>query len=208
MNRAAIKEILLVEDDAGDARLLREMVNDQGLHSVKLTHVESMSEAEEHLAQREVDIIVLDLLLPDGHGLGALRGGGGGPRGAPAPRAPLVVLTGLDDASLAEQALLEGAQDYLIKGETATHGLARVLHYAIERKALEDAFFIKKEGAAVTLNCIGDAVVCTDIAGNVTGLNLAADRMTGWTWQEAAGRPISEVFRVLDVTGRGRIGRP
>src|ERR1700722_16502543 len=203
MNRAAIKEILLVEDDAGDARLLREMVNDQGLHSVKLTHVESMSEAEEHLAQREVDIIVLDLLLPDGHGLGALRRAR-----AAAPRAPLVVLTGLDDATLAEQALLEGAQDYLIKGETATHGLARVLHYAIERKALEDALFIEKERAAVTLNCIGDAVVCTDIAGNVTGLNLAADRMTGWTWQEAAGRPISEVFRLLDVTSRESIASP
>ena len=203
MSKAKIKEILLVEDNAVDARLLRELVNDQGLHSVKLTHVESMSEAEEHLAQREVDIIVLDLLLPDGHGLGALRRAR-----AAAPRAPLVVLTGLDDASLAEQALLEGAQDYLIKGETATHGLARVLHYAIERKALEDALFIEKERAAVTLNCIGDAVVCTDVAGNVTSLNLAADKLTGWTWQEAAGRPISEVFRLLDVTSRETIASP
>jgi diguanylate cyclase (GGDEF)-like protein/PAS domain S-box-containing protein len=203
MSKAAIKEILLVEDNAGDARLLREMVNDQGLHATALTHVESMSEAEKHLSQREVDIILLDLLLPDGHGLGALRRAR-----AAAPSVPLVVLTGLDDASLAAQALVEGAQDYLIKGETETRSLVRVLHHAIERKALEDALFIEKERAAVTLNCIGDAVVCTDVAGNVTSLNLAADKMTGWTWQEAAGRPISEVFRLLDVTSRETIATP
>src|SRR3984957_3216440 len=203
MNRAAIKEILLVEDNAGDARLLREMVNDQGLHTTELTHVESMSEAEQHLTQREVDIILLDLLLPDGHGLGALRR-----VRAAAPRVPLVVLTGLDDASLAAQALLEGAQDYLIKGEFETHGLARVLRHAIERKALEDAFFIEKERAAVTLNCIGDAVVCTDISGYVTNVNLAAEKMTGWTLQETAGRPIAEVFRLLDAASREPIASP
>ena len=203
MNRSAIKEILLVEDNAGDARMLREMVNEQGMATTELTHVESMSEAEKHLEQRAVDIIVLDLLLPDGHGLGALRRAR-----AAAPGVPLVVLTGLDDASLEAQALLEGAQDYLIKGETGKHSLVRVLHHAIERKALQDALFIEKERAAVTLNCIGDAVVCTDVAGNVTSLNLAADKMTGWTWQEAAGRPISEVFRLLDVTSREAIASP
>ena len=203
MNRVAIKEILLVEDNAGDARLLREMVGDQGLHTTELTHVETMSDAEKHLSEREVDVILLDLLLPDGHGLGALRRAR-----AAAPSVPLVVLTGLNDASLVEQALLEGAQDYLIKGETETHGLARVLQHAIERKVLEDALFIEKERATVTLNCIGDAVVCTDASGNVTSLNLAADKMTGWTWQEAAGRPLSEVLRLLDATSRETILSP
>jgi diguanylate cyclase (GGDEF)-like protein/PAS domain S-box-containing protein len=203
MNRTAIREILLVEDNAGDARLLREMVNDQGPHTTELTHVASISEAEKHLSQREVDIILLDLRLPDGHGLGALRRAR-----AAAPRVPLVVLTGLDDESLAAQALQEGAQDYLIKGEIETRGLLRALHYAIERKSLEDALFIERERAEVTLNCIGDAVVCTDIAGNVTSLNLVADKMTGWTRQEAAGRPISDVFRLLDVTSREIIANP
>jgi diguanylate cyclase (GGDEF)-like protein/PAS domain S-box-containing protein len=203
MSKTAIKEILLIEDNAGDARLLREMVNDQGPHGTEVTHVESIGEAERHLSQREVDIVLLDLRLPDGHGLGALRR-----TRAAAPRVPLVVLTGLDDESLATQALQEGAQDYLIKGEIESRGLLRALRHAIERKSLEDALFLERERAEVTLNCIGDAVVCTDIAGNVTSLNLVADKMTGWSRQEAAGRPISDVFRLLDVTSREVIASP
>jgi diguanylate cyclase (GGDEF)-like protein/PAS domain S-box-containing protein len=203
VRKTLLKEILLVEDNAADARLLREMVNVQRSRGTELTHVASMSEAEAHLSQREVDIILLDLRLPDGHGLGALRRAR-----VAAPRVPLVVLTGLDDESLATQALQEGAQDYLIKGEIETRGLLRALRYAIERERLEDALFIEKERAEVTLNCIGDAVVCTDLAGNITNFNLVADKMTGWSQQEAAGRPISEVFRLLDTTSREVISYP
>src|SRR5665213_962264 len=203
MRTTAIKEILLVEDNLGDARLLREMVDDQAPHSTALTHVASMSEAERHLSQREVDIILLDLMLPDGHGLGALRRAR-----AAAPRSPLIVLTGLDDASLAAQALSEGAQDYLVKGQIEAQGLFRALRYAIARKCLEDSLFLEKERAEVTLSCIGDAVACTDLSGNITSLNLVAHKMTGWSWQEAMGRPIAEVFRILDAISREVIGDP
>ena len=126
---------------------------------------------------------MLDLGLPDAQGLGAVK-----QIHAAAPRIPLVVLTGLDDESLAAQALQEGAQDYLIKGQIETRGLLRALRYAIERKIMEEALFEEKERAQVTLNCIGDAVACTDISGNITFLNLVAEKMTGWSWQEAAGR--------------------
>jgi diguanylate cyclase (GGDEF)-like protein/PAS domain S-box-containing protein len=203
MRNTAIRQILLVEDNAADARLVREMVNDHGSQGGAVMHVESLREAESLLSERAVDIILLDLRLPDGHGLGALRRAH-----AAAPRVPLVVLTGLEDESLAAEALREGAQDYLVKGEMEASGLFRALRYAIERKKLEDALFIEKERAEVTLNCIGDAVVCADLAGNVTSLNLVADKMTGWTWQEAAGRPISEVLRLLDVTSRESIPGP
>ena len=88
----SMRTLLLVEDNAGDARLLREMLDDQGSHNITLTHVESMSDAETYLAKNPVDIILLDLGLPDAQGLeGVLRA-----RKA-APRVPLVVLTGLDD---------------------------------------------------------------------------------------------------------------
>ena len=203
MSKTAIKEILLVEDNLGDARLFREMVNEQGPHGTELTHVASMSEAERHLSQRQVDIILLDLMLPDGHGLGALRRAR-----AAAPSIPLVVLTGLDDQSLASQALEEGAQDYLIKGQIEAQGLLRALRYAIERKHLQDSLFLEKERAEVTLNCIGDAVVCTDSAGNITSLNLVADKMTGWSWPEAAGRPVCDVLQILDATSRELITDP
>jgi len=203
MSKKSIKILLLVEDNLGDARLLREMFNEQGSHNTELTHVESMSEAEKHLADRAFDIIVLDLGLPDAKGLQAVRRAH-----AAAPRIPLVVLTGLDDESRAAQALQEGAQDYLIKGQIDARGLLRALRHAIERKVMEEALFVEKERAQVTLNSIGDAVVCTDISGNITFLNLVAEKMTGWRWQEALGRPMGEVFRILDAVTRETTPNP
>jgi len=195
--------ILLVEDNPGDARLLREMLNEPASCKYASTHQKSMEEAVTHLAANPVDIVLLDLGLPDAQGLGAVRRA----RTA-APRVPLVVLTGLDDESLATQALQEGAQDYLIKGQIEARGLLRALRYAVERKILEEALFVEKERAQVTLNCIGDAVVCTDISGNITFLNLVAEKMTGWSRQEAAGRPMAEVFQIMDATSRETIANP
>ena len=82
--------------------------------------------------QRGVDIILLDLQLPDAPGLGAIRRAH-----AAAPRVPLVVL-GTDDDAIAAQALREGAQDYLIKAEIEPRGLLRSLRYALERKTMQE----------------------------------------------------------------------
>jgi len=179
------------------------MFNEAGPHETKIVCVEKMSEAETHLAEHAVDMILLDMGLPDVQGLEAVRRAH-----AAAPRVPLVVLTGMDDESLAARALQEGAQDYLIKGQIETRSLLRALRYAVERKIMEAALFVEKERAQVTLNCIGDAVICTNIAGNVTYLNLAAEKMTGWSRQEAADRPVTEIFRLLDATSRETIRNP
>jgi diguanylate cyclase (GGDEF)-like protein/PAS domain S-box-containing protein len=203
MPKKSIKVLLLVEDNPGDARLLREMLNEQGLPHAKLTHVERMSQAEKHLAEHQVDIILLDLGLPDAHGLGAVQR-----TRAVAPRVPLVVLTGLDDEGLATQALQEGAQDCLIKGQIDGRGLLRSLRYALERKNMEEALFVATERAQVTLNCIGDAVACTDIGGKITYLNLVAEKITGWTLPEAAGLPMADVLRILDSNTRETIPNP
>jgi diguanylate cyclase (GGDEF)-like protein/PAS domain S-box-containing protein len=197
MTKRAIKQLLLVEDNPGDARLIQEMFNDQGANNTELTRVASLSEAEKLLGQRAFDLILLDLGLPDSQGLDAVRRAH-----AVAPRVPLVVLTGMDDESLAAQCLQVGAQDYLIKGQIETRGLLRALRYAVERKNMEEALFVEKERAQVTLNCIGDAVICTDADGKITFLNLVAEKMTSWTRQEAAGRPMAEVFRILDANTR------
>src|SRR5580704_7270896 len=130
----SIKTLLLIEDNPGDARLLREMLNEQIPLNTQLTQLESMTAAETHLAKHAVDIILLDLGLPDAQGLEAIRR-----THTAAPGVPVVVLTGLDDKSLAVQALQLGAQDYLIKGQIETRGLLRALRYAIERKSMETA---------------------------------------------------------------------
>jgi DNA-binding response OmpR family regulator len=165
MNKS-IRIVLLVEDNPGDARLLREMFNEQGPPDTKLIHVTSMRDAEIYLAAHPVDIVLLDFGLSDAQGLETVRRAR-----IAAPHVALVVLTGLDDESLAAQSLQEGAQDYLVKGQNETHGcshgLLRALRYAVERKNLEEALFVEKERAQVTLNSIGDAVICTDISGSL-----------------------------------------
>jgi diguanylate cyclase (GGDEF)-like protein/PAS domain S-box-containing protein len=192
-----VTTVLLIEDNQGDARLLREMFREGGAYNTQLTHVSSMSDAEAQLAEPVVDVILLDLGLPDAQGLGAVRRAH-----AVAPKIPLVVLTGLDDDSIALQALQEGAQDYLVKGQLDTRGLLRALRYAIERKTMEEALFAEKERAQITLDSIGDAVICTDLADRITFLNVVAEKLTGWSWGEAAGRALAEVFQPLDATSR------
>ncbi len=131
MNEKTVR-ILLVEDNPGDARLLRIFLAEAGSTTMELTHFGCMSDAASHLQGGEVDVVLLDLGLPDAQGLGAVR-----QVHAIAPGVPLVVLTGLDDETTAAQALQEGAQDYLIKGQIESHGLRRALRYAMERQRMQ-----------------------------------------------------------------------
>jgi signal transduction histidine kinase len=130
-NQAAL-QVLLVEDNSGDARLLREMFGKEKTGSFELTHVLHLSEALSLLAKGGVDIVLLDMGLPDGHGLDTVRRAR-----AVAPEVPLIVLTGLDDEALAAEAMKEGAQDYLIKGEIENRALPRALRHSIERHRMQ-----------------------------------------------------------------------
>src|SRR5271154_242158 len=73
MSKESVKVLLVVEDNPGDARLLREMINEQVSQKIELIHAECMSEAEKYLAEREVHVVLLDLGLPDAQGMGAIR---------------------------------------------------------------------------------------------------------------------------------------
>ena len=124
--------ILLVEDSPGDARLIRETLRDAGSLAFELRHVDRLAAALPLLAAREADVVLLDLSLPDAHGLETVTR-----TLAAAPEVPIVVLTGLDDETVAIQAVQAGAQDYLVKGQVEPGMLARALRYAMERKRLE-----------------------------------------------------------------------
>jgi len=169
-----------------------------------------MSDAEEHLAQCAFDIVLRDLGLPDAEGVDAVRRAH-----ASAGRVPMVVLTGLHNEALAAQVLKESTQKHLIKGQIDRRRLLRALRYAVERKSMElerdamkEALFVEKERAQVTLDCIGDAVACTDLAGNITFLNPVAVKMTGWSAQDAAGRALSHIFQLIDAKTRIPIPNP
>jgi signal transduction histidine kinase len=125
---SAPTRILLVEDSRSDARLLEATLQDAGVHRFKLTHVERLDEALAALGDGGVDVVLLDLHLPDSQGLDTLaelkRG---------QPGVPVVVLTGLDDEQLAVRAVQAGAQDYLPKGVVDGALLARLIRHAVER---------------------------------------------------------------------------
>ena len=125
--------ILLVEDNPGDTRLIREMLADADSVIFNVHHADRLGTALESLGQNGIELILLDLGLPDSQGLETLR-----KVHARASEIPIVVLTGLNDEVVGVQAINEGAQDYLIKGQVDTQLLKRTIRYAIERKQAED----------------------------------------------------------------------
>ena len=125
--------ILLVEDNAGDRRLISEMLAEASNVTFDVKYADRLQAAMEYLGQNRVEVILLDLGLPDSQGLETLR-----KVYAQVSELPIVVLTGLNDEMIGVQAVNEGAQDYLIKGQVDTHLLRRTIRYAIERKQAEE----------------------------------------------------------------------
>lgn len=139
-------QLLLVEDNHGDAFLFQAMLEDEAT-DVNMTHVPTLNTALEHLAGASTDIIVLDMGLPDAHELEGVK------RITERFDGPLLVLTGNDNEQLALEALQSGAQDYLVKDEINARTLRRALQYALERygfarrlrEAEEQQFILARE---------------------------------------------------------------
>lgn len=329
MNETHLTTVLLIEDDAADARLIQDALAGAGTSLFRVEWVTRLSDSLERLGAERFEVVLLDLSLPDSRGLEAFD-----QVFRAAPDSLILVLSGLTDEETARQAVERGAHDYFAKGHVDAHWLPRALRYVMERKAArgalqsseerframsdasplgifvsdaegsciytnaayhtisgltleetlgtnwsiaihpqdrervlaewrvaardqgpfqaefrflqkdervvwtrvnsaamhdgkktiglvqtvediterkaaeftlrvaEENLFMEKERAQVTLNSIGDAVLTTDTLGNVTYLNLAAETMTGWAHDEALGRPVSEIFNIVDDTTR------
>lgn len=128
MHGAQMK-LLLIEDNLGDARLVREMLKDAEGLAFEIQCAGSLLEALEALARGNFDVALTDLSLPDCQGLEVFNA-----IQAHAPDLPIVVLTGLDSESAALSAVKSGAQDYLVKGKLDGSSLARALRYAVVRQ--------------------------------------------------------------------------
>jgi response regulator RpfG family c-di-GMP phosphodiesterase len=124
--------LLLLEDNPGDSRLIRELLADTN-DKFYLQRVDILSKGLEYLNSQPVDAVLLDLGLPDSQGLNTLES-----VRATKASIPIIVLTGLDDENIAIEALRRGAQDYIIKGFITGSMLSRVIRYAIERKNYEE----------------------------------------------------------------------
>ncbi|HUX44045.1 MAG TPA: EAL domain-containing protein [Terracidiphilus sp.] len=194
MTKRSSESVLLVENRAGDAEVIREMFRHQGSYVFKLTHADGVEEAERYLAKHPVDVVLVSLELPDAPGLEAVRR-----ITKQAPSVAIVALCGPESEPTAMEAMRSGAQDYLLKGRMEPLEMMRSLRSAVERKILEDVLFNEQNRAQVTLDSIGDGVICTDVHGNISYLNPAAESMTGSSLKEALGQPMADVFHLTDA---------
>jgi len=124
-------QALLVEDNPSDAQLIQLMIAQAGGDVFEVEHVERLSDAILRAEDGDLGVVLLDLSLPDSHGLDTFAR-----LHARAPHLPIIVLSGLNDTRVAVQAVQDGAQDYLIKGEVEGQLLVRAMRYAMERKRL------------------------------------------------------------------------
>ena len=122
-------KVLLVEDSPDDAALIEQALKEVDGARFDLTHVQRLKEAVQQFGLGSYDVVLLDLALPDSHGIETVT-----KLSAQAPNVPVVVLTGLTDEAMGLDAVRSGAQDYLVKGEVDGKTIARVMRYARERK--------------------------------------------------------------------------
>lgn len=175
--------MLLVEDNPGDARLLREALPGE----FHITHVERLEDAIRALSSAETDVVLLDLSLPDSHGLETCRR-----IRVAAPDVPVLVLTGTNDAEIAVQAVREGAQDWLTKGVDA-EVVVRSIRYAIERNQLMVRLRELDRVRSLFLSIVSHDLV-NPTASILSGLHLL---LSG-----AVGQVTPEQRRILELSHR------
>lgn len=186
--------VLLVEDNPGDVRLVKAMLSEtRGAARFAVTSAGRLSEAIQKLSARSPDAILVDLSLPDSTGLDTVTD-----ILAAAPDVPLIVLTGLDNETLAVQALQSGAQDYLIKNQLEGELLARTIRYAIGRKQTEAAIRLsERRFRALTENSL-DAVALFAVDGRILYGSPSTPQVLGYELDEFVGRNAFEFIHPDD----------
>ena len=203
------RTILLIQDDVSDAECVREALNGSDDRSFRVEWVRSCSDGLDRLAQEgkngqdDIAAVLVDLSLPDSEGIETFA-----QLFSAVPHIPILVLSTLQDEAIAKLAVQQGAQDYLLKGRLDSYLLPKALGSMMDRAANAEALFDEKERAQVTLNSIGDAVMSTDVSGQVTFLNVVAEGLTGWSCKEAEGHPLEEVFKIVDASSRKALKNP
>jgi diguanylate cyclase (GGDEF)-like protein/PAS domain S-box-containing protein len=198
--------VLLIHDDGAKAKSVEDALSNSSDGFFIVEWVESCAEAVQELrrdGKERIAAILLNLFLPDSHGLETFD-----QIFQISPDIPILVLSSLGHEDAAKLAVQRGAQDYLLEDHLDSYLLPKALRNMLERASNAEALFREKERAQVTLNSIGDAVVCTDVLGNVTFLNPIAEALTGWPADEAIGHSFVRVFRIVNALDHRRAVDP
>ncbi len=185
-------KILLIDGDPKHAEALNRTAIITGGARATIECAATLASGLARLGGPEIGAVFLNLFLPDSRGMATLD------QVVLATCAPVVVLGGDDDEGMCTEAMSRGAHDYLLEGHLDSYSFARAARNVFERERTQRKLLLERERAHVTLNSIGDGVLSTDIWGRVTYLNAVAEKMTGWTSNEAAGQALAEVFQIVD----------
>lgn len=166
--------ILLIEDNPGDAGILRALLAEAEPGQFKLTHVDRLSQGTTALREGGIDIVLLDLSLPDSQGFATLIA-----MHKVAAEIPIVVMTGIEDEALGIQLIQQGAQDYLVKGQVTGPLLQRSLRYALERVRMANELRQKTTLLQSVLDSVAEGVVTADNSGAFQVWNPAAQHIVG-----------------------------
>jgi len=182
------KKILLIEDNPGDARLIREMLEKEN-SQFHLEWADRLQTGMKLLDSEDMDLILLDLGLPDSQGFEGFE-----KIHAKSPNMPVIAFTGLDDERLLTEGIRKGLQDCLTKGKVECFLLTRTINYAIERQRLQselEKFTEELKNSEVRLRNIieksADGIIIVDRNGVVRFVNPAGESLFGWKAEEIMG---------------------
>ena len=172
-------QILLVEDNPADERLIREMLLDTRLRHFELLCARNLADGIKQSSEVDYDVVLLDLTLPDSRGLETFT-----TFHQHARTLPIIVLTGMDDNVLALAAVEHGAQDYLSKNAIDSAIIERSINYAVMRKQLEEQVHLQ----ATALQSAANAIFITDREGLIEWVNHAFTQITGYSKDDVVGQ--------------------
>lgn len=184
--------VLLIGPGAVDATRILGELGSSTSDGFRVEWVANISTGIERLHVGGIGAVVLDISGPDGNGVEEFD-----KIFQAVPHVPILILSDADVEEMAKTATRRGARGYLVKEQADAHRLSRTVREMMNRHP-PNAFSSENEGASKMLDAIEEAVLRTDLHGNVTYLNRAAEETTGWTRDEAYGRPIVDVLKLVE----------
>ncbi|EKQ54148.1 MAG: PAS domain S-box [Methanobacterium sp. Maddingley MBC34] len=179
--------VLLVEDNPGDAVIINEMFREIPKIQFNIFHAQRLSEGLEAISKNDFHIVLLDLQLPDSQGIETFNH-----IHNQAPEIPIIILTGLEDEDFAIDIVGEGAQDYLVKGQVDSKLLARCINYSIERKHIEHQLRESEEKYRLMVEKIHSGVFFVDSRNQLSYVNKQMAKMLGFKVTEMINKDISQ----------------